>query len=431
MSNVNHVNTVHVGTNAAVAAAGTKLQALAKGQMALVDSATMTALDVAGAQALSSRATVYIAVGEGGGTFKLSSAIKGNLVNSYAGQSYVAPVQKNMEVGKNAAGAFLLPAEDETEYQLNILINDDQRPHGQKQTRDQYNYTTKVSATSGEVAFAIASLFGQKFANGNFKQYGSRWVTLGIVSDVTAGAVGVGEDMTFTFGSKVVSVATTPTVAAGDYLEVTANDSNGTSKAYHYLIVDVDTTNDLVYLDTPFGLPSATVVVANLGTYNQATADAAEYAFDIIALVPTDDWNGIDEYEVVDFDASYFASANIGLDGEEADTNIVADTNPGTGTGYQVFDLVYHAQGYEGVNSRTRWFDHHINPDNEAVVGSAYDMLTIGFDAEFRSDFQDTQKAPKAATLALLDGEAQSSGFVAILDGFFSDVLGFTAITSL
>jgi hypothetical protein len=299
-------------------------------------------------------------------------------------------------------------------------MKDEYRIYNQKQTRDLLNYKTGVGATSGEIAFALLSLFGMKWANGTYKTYGKRWVSMGLISDAVTGAVGVGEDMTITFGSKVVSVATTPTVNAGDYLSITANDSNGASKKYHYLIVSVDTTNNTVTLDSPVMLPSGTVLVAALGTYAQAAADAANYAFDIIGLVPSDDWNGIDEYEVVDFDSAYTVAGDVSI-GEPAaaDTYVVQKLINGAGSPYQVYDAEFKAAGYRGVNSRTRWYDSSINPASEVDFAAGYGQVTIMFNGRERTDFQDTVGTPQMVNIYLADGGDQSTNFVAILDGFF------------
>lgn len=425
-STLNYANTVHIGSGATTAAVGTKLRELAKGQMGLFDSTTLLALDVAGAQALSPKAEVFIATGLGNGEFRKSLKITGDGVERYAGTAYTAPVQLNLQVGKDGA-TYSLPVNAETEYQLNIRINDDQRIHGQKETVERYHYTTSLSPTSSEVVLAMLSLFGQDEANGSFKKYGNRWVTMGAVSDVSGAALL--QDASFEFGSKTVFFAGAPGVVAGDYLKVTAVDSNGTSKAYNYLIVSVDAVNNIVVLDTPYALSTGTVLAANLETYDQATADAANYAFDIVALVPSEDWNQIDTYEVVSFDASYFEAKNPGLDGKEAVVSTLAALNPGAGTGYQVYDLEYFAQGYVGVNSRINYYD--VLKFNKAYtdVTADYGIVSIQHTLKDRSDFNMPYPNPLSTQLCIVDGSDQATNFVAILNGFFEDVLGFAAIT--
>jgi hypothetical protein len=426
-STINYVNTVHIGSSAAVAANGTRLTALAKGQLALVNATTLTALNVAGAEGLSRGSTVYIASGNGDGTFKLSTPISGEGVDVYKGTSYVAPVQKNITVGKEGT-SYDLPAESETEYTLNILIRDDQRPHGQKQTVERYNYKTNASATSGEVAFAISSLFAMKNGNGVKKEFNNRFVSLGVISSVTGGTAET-EDVNAQFGSKILSYAGAPDVVEGQYLAITADDSNGTSKQYVYLVVKVDAINNVVELDTPFMQTTGLVAAADVLIRTSSAQLAGNHAFDIIGLVPSDDWNGIDEYEVVDFEASYFASGNTDLDGEEAITEVVAKLKPGAGSPYQVHDLAYDAQGYQGVNSRTRWYDNNINPDTGVNFAAGYDTITIVHKGKYLTDFQNFDNAPLSTTIVMEDGSAQATGFTAILNGFFNTVLGKGAIT--
>lgn len=143
-------------------------------------------------------------------------------------------------------------------------------------------------------------------------------------------------------------------------------------------------------------------------------------------------WNKIDTFELVMFETAIGVVAHAGgvIDStvEEGASSLVKFTPP-TGNGYQVFDLVYFAQGYSGVNSRTRWFDSNINPENEAVVTESYDVITIGFDTAYRKDFQDVGRAPKSANLCFVAGGTQSTGFVDILNDYFADVVGFDPVS--
>lgn len=443
MSNVNHVNTVQIESGAnPVAGVGTPLQSLAKGQFALIESNTMTALDVAGAQALSANATVYIAVGQGGGEFLLSSKISGKDVTKYAGTDFASPMEQTMVVGGTSLAVTDitgLPIADETEYELIILIKDDQRVHGQKQTREVYSYVTGQSATQSEAAFAISSLFEARKQNGTDKKYGGRFVTLGVVASNTFATNG-DNPATVVKGSKVISFATAATysggtdIAAGDVIQANTINSNGTSSYVNHLVVSVNGLN--VTLDTPIhNIEGATGgsgiwAAADIEAIPEAIVPTLNYGFEITALVPSDDWNGIDTYETVMFDASYFASKDPTNDGTQAPSATVVAYLPGAGTGYQVYDVEYFAQGYRGVNSRTRWFDKEINPDFAAVVSSSYDSLTIVFSTEYRTDFQNTAKAPKAANLFFLNGSTQgTTGFVDILNGWFADVLGQSPVT--
>jgi hypothetical protein len=431
MATLNQVNTVFVDNGAAVAAVSTTLSSLAPGQFALVDANSMLALDVAGVGTnLNAKSTVYIAVGEVGGGFKLTNPIKGDSVKKYDGTGYSAAVNKILNVGTGG-----LPIANETEYELIVLINDDQRPHGQKQTRDVYSYTTSSAATQLELAIAINSLFWMRSQNGSIKEYNDRFVSLNVVGS-SAFATNFDNGFTATEGSKILEFggtgakySTGSDIAVGDYLKIQVTNVNGATVEYVWLVAGVDGAT--VTLDTPFNFASGAYANTTGQAIVEATADDDNYSFDIAGLTPSDSWNGIDTYEVVDFDSSFFASDNPGNDGDQAAVTVVNALEAGIGTGYQVHDMEYAAQGYLGVNSRTRWFDNNINPATDAVVTNAYDIVTIAYEKEFLGDFQQTLTSPCTATLALLDGGAQATattGFVAILDAWFEDVLGFGAV---
>ena len=158
-STKNYVNTVHIGSGTNSGA--TTLATIQKGDLFLVNAKTMEVLDGTSVATLTQNDSVFIASGIGRvGEFRLSEKIVGREVTQYAGTEFIESKNQLTYVGYNAlAGAGSLPIEEEVEYQLNIVILDDQRVHGQKQTRELYNYTSGVGATQAEVAFAISSLF--------------------------------------------------------------------------------------------------------------------------------------------------------------------------------------------------------------------------------------------------------------------------------
>lgn len=151
-----------------------------------------------------------------------------------------------------------------------------------------------------------------------------------------------------------------------------------------------------------------------------------------MAQDPMRSWNKIDEFEVVDFESA-ISVVNTDYEAYGEVTEAVALTIP-QGSPYQVYDAKFKAEGYNGVNSRLRWFDSNINPDiySQIDFSATYNNITVVFETEYRKDFQDIGKAPKSATIFTVDGSAQdddTSGFVDILNGWFSSVLGFDAIT--
>ena len=361
------------------------------------------------------------------------------MVTGFSATAFEAPKQLELRVGADGPAASditgLIPIvgiQDETEYQLTILIKDDQRPHGQKQARDVYSHVTGINASEYEVAFSLLKLFATKGQNGSKKDYSGRFVGMDIISKGAFSAT-ADNDGVFVQNSKVVTFASGAlsggvAIATGDVLQVEVTDSNGATKAISLKVESSDGTN--VTLETPFMYAGGTVTSTDIDVKVAADASAASelYAFSITALKPSAYWNGIDTYETVLFDASFFESKNSGNDGESAPSFVSQAYIPGAGTGYQVHDMVYFAQGYRGVNSRMRWFDNNINPVNDADISASYGIVNINFEAEYRTDFQNKAKAPKSAQIAIVDGSANATGFVAILNAYFG-ALGFGAVS--
>ena len=249
--------------------------------------------------------------------------------------------------------------------------------------------------------------------------------------------------LTVTKGSKVISFATAATystgtaIAVGDVIQAAVTNSNGGTSYVNHLVIAVDGLK--VTVDTPISIATGATggagsfAAADIEVIPEASVDTYGYGFEIRSLVAMDDWNGIDTYEVVNFQASFYDTANASNDGAEAEVIVSNEIKPGIGTGYQVHDLEYFAQGYRGVNSRTRWFDNHINPATEANIASAYNLITIVFTQSSLVEFQTTETMPKTANIALLDGGSnnQNANFAAILDAFFDGVLGQGAIGTL
>lgn len=415
------------GQNSAAAASLT-LATLQKGDLVLVkEDGTVVATNAAAA-ALPATEKVKIAQGLGNGQVKLSSPIQGNLVTKYTFDKYRAPVNQVLHIGFNGTSQDITVA-DETEYQLNVLIKDDQRPHGQKQSIDRYHFRTDASATKGEVAFGIAKIFGQKKSNGTVKDYQGRFVKLEVLtngaflaSDNNAVVVNGSKRVVF---STAAEYNTGTAYAAGDIIRL-----GGTGAGVGvYKIASVSGTT--VTLETPYVGTSGTILAANSGH----VADGGSYGFQLTALTPV--WNGIDTYEIVVFDASFH---NANDNSFEAPQTVTYSTkaDQGSGTFRQVYDREYFAQGYEGVNSRREWYDSHINPPFAATEGVNYNAIAIEATIASLGDFSRERKnltAVEIFTPLVTDPPASgeqsneaNEDFVHILNGFFSTKLGFTAV---
>jgi len=427
-SNFNRVNTVHIGDGVnSAAAAVLKLPTLAKGDLVLLDEAYNVIATKAAATAYGKNKRVYIASGNGNpGEVVMSGAIQGNTVSKIGSTKYRAAVTQISHVGYNGtAGAFVV--NDEAEYRLNIVFLDDQRPHGQEQTAERFDYSSDANATQEELAFGISTLFGTRKANGTNKTYNGRYVKLEVLTDGAftasdnAAAVVQGSDRIIFDTAATYNTGTA--YAVGDFIRI---GGTGTTVAV-YKVEKVSGTT--LTLNSPYQGVSGTVLAANSGNI----ASGGAFGFQLTALSPI--WNGIDTYEYVQFEASMYEISNANSVPFVVTATQAADG--GAGNYGQVYDAEYFAQGYRGVNSRTNWYDASLNPDFLADSAKVYNAISIEFDGTQRSSFQNTRVNPKAAHIFVplvsdppVAGEQANetaADFVEILTGY-AEGLGFDPI---
>lgn len=420
-SNVNRVNTVHIGDGVNSAAAATlTLPTIAKGDLVLLDDKYQVIGTNADALNLGINATVYVAVGIASGEAIISSPIVGGMVSKVGSSKYAPALPQIDYIGFNGTGGSFT-VNDESEYQLNIVTLDDQRVHGQKQTVERYNYTTDSDATQEELAFGIAFLFGQRKANGTNKTFNGRFVKLEVLTNGAFTAsdndVAVVQGSTRIVFNTAAEYGTGTPYAAGDLIRL---GGTGATEAV-YKIDSVSGTT--VTLTTPYQGTSGTILAANSGN----VAANGDFGFKITALTPV--WNGIDTYEYMKFDVSMY---DVKRSSSAPFTVTKAQkAYGGVGTYREVYDAEYFAQGYQGVNSRTEWWDKAFSrtPEFNADATKTYNVISVEFTGTERTDFQNTRTNPKSVQIYIpvvstppVDGEqAFNAGdeFVHIFNGFF------------
>jgi hypothetical protein len=420
-SNSNLTNTVQIG-DGANAAAITDLSAIAKGDLFLVHNGAIVP-DVATAQAIPRTGKVQVVAGIGAGLPMFSGIITGSTTTQYEGQAKVTRANKQETLGYNGTAGTGIAVSAGTEYRLRVHIKDKIRPNGQRMTLSDTNYTAGTGETAEDVASKIAQLY-------NAKQYDVNYmydkVSLERVSDGSRVAFAVGANAIVIKDSPFVTFEAVHGLSAGDILKFQ-------NKAY--LVKNVVSTT-VVELDTPYVGISETILVADAdsGVYN----DATEWGFLLTAI----DQNSkleraanepVDLYTWIDFN-SYFTDADDLASSQYSALNTeTTPVNAGQGYWKQVADAEELAKGYLGDTSKRRYDDFRIA--SNVVVDTYYDSVKIQGQAVTRGSMTDMAHYPIMAEVYIPDGGAQGDAtpgnneFLAILNGYFSDVLGFDPIT--
>jgi len=431
-TNFNRVNDVMIGDGInSAAAASLTLSTLQKGDLVLVREDNSVVATNAAAQLIPKAEKVRIAMGIGAvGEFLLSSPISGNLVTRFGGVKYRAAAAQVAYIGFNGTTGTIAAA-SATDYSLLILIKDDQRPHGQKQSRELYNVTTDSSATAQELAVATTALYGTTSGNGSVKAYKGRFVDVNVVSDGTF--VASDNILNVVKGSKTALFTTAATYntgtayAVGDLIRI--GGTGATVPVYQITAI----SGLVVTLHQPYLGANAAVAAAS----NGHLATATNFGFKLASQTPTS--NAVDQYEIVAFDANFAESAENSLVAPLQAVNATAP-DPGQGVWNQVYDKEIAAQGYLGVNSRRNFYDALIiNPAALTDSTKNYHSIVIEGDIASRSDFGSTRLNPIAVEIYVPSitappgvteqARATSDQFAHILNGYFSTVLGFTALS--
>ncbi len=424
MSNYTRVERVLIGDGAnAALPANTTLPTMAAGDLFLLDEQNNIVANVAAANAIPKAGVVKIAQGLGNGKIRLSSDIRGSYTSGYRGKVYAAPTEQITYVGYDpVANAGTIAVLDNTNYRLDVVYLDGRRIHGEQQTRDLFYYYTPLTGSSlVNLAFGIQKATEIKF---NTLPGGQGNVSVEVVTNGTYTSLATGATITATNGSKILTASnTTHALVAGDLVRI--GGSPATNGVYQVESVAGATIN----LTTIYQGVSGTGLAA--GEMSVVTA----YGFKLTGIaVPTN--IPFDTYTKVQFDASFGKST------DDLDYVTVTTTQkmfPGTGYWEQVKDAEYFAQGNLGVTNRTLFPVKQLS--TYYVVGATYDTVVIEHYDEVRADFQDTQNNPIQTTIYIARvtvpaasgeqaGYTTVTDFVAILNGYFSTVVGFTAINT-
>lgn len=413
-SNRNLVSKVMIG-DGANSAAITDLSAIAKGDLFLV-SGGVPITTVTAAQALAKNADVFIASGLDAGYPLISGKINGANVKYYKGQSTVAKVNKQITLGYNGTASTSIAVSAGSEYKLKVKILDSHRPIGQRPTEWSVAYTAGTGETLQTVVSKLAILW-------NAEEYGTNYmkdvVKLERVSNGSRSAFT--GNVTVINGAKLVTVALAHSLTVGAVVKF---------QGKAYVVAEVPSTTTL-RLDVPYQGVSETILATDTDTGSYGTV--TEWGFlltgvDVKTLASRAANEPYDQYEFVNFEAYLTDTEDY-----TALKTLTTALNPGQGYWKQVAQAEEWAKGYNGDSSKTLWYDKRI--DSQVAVDTYYDSVKIEYITTQEGSLETPLNHPCLVEIYIPDGGDQgddtavNNEFLAVLNGYFADVLGFPAIS--
>lgn len=417
MSNLRRVPQVLV-SNTEGANTGTTVASIVAGDVLILDQAGNALTGTPTVISAANNAIVRIALGitNADGT---TGALISNPINlatkglrKVTKAAYEAPTDGLLTFGYDGTTSTIPTPSNSTEYMLKVLIKDDQRDHGNKPTNQTYNYTTDASATAGELAFGFAKQVQRDCYSGNTNSYIFAWV-------LTNGTyVALTNNATVTqFSNRIVSTA--HGLAVGQFVRI--GGTTTTTPVYKVAtIVDANTfTIEGLYMGT-----SGTVLAANiLGN----TVAPTSFGLQLKARDPNTGRFYFDPYTKVYFTAGIGLAENLGT------TSLIAPvaTTPtfeGIGFWRQVKDLELEALGFEGITTRTSWYENAgINATARAVTNNTYNLVTIEFDNQGYLGTQYASNYPEQLIVAFYSSTAptnstKQTNFLATLESLAESV---------
>lgn len=423
---LNRVNDVFV-TNTTADNTGTTVATIIDGDILILNRAMSVLTGTPTATSAADNDQIYLMLGIGTGSGKLSSPIQLKQVTSVKRTAYSAAAQEVFYIGYNESSSTLTTPVASTEYALNIVFKDDQHPSAvRRQTRRTYSYVTPSTGSSiqDSASAFVAKINADKFTN---VYIDATVVTNGSFSASSGGA------FTVTTDSNTITVvesagaaadagkyaADASSMAVGDYIRI--GGTGVSSPVYKITAVSgIGTAAATITLSTPYQGASGSVSAANVGVMTSITAAGIKLVGKAVTL------NALDPYMIVNFDASMYQV--IGNDSSITPESTTLSTKPfgGQGTYALVRDIEEASLGYDGKTNRTL-FPANTLPAVRASSASTYNLLTIEYFNEHPGDLQFQMKSPHTVVLAFHSASAPTKStkettIIDILESLFESV---------
>jgi hypothetical protein len=327
-------------------------------------------------------------------------------------------------LGYNGTAGTGIAVQEGDEYRLRVLIKDDQRTNGQRMTLADANYTAPTNDAVDTVS-PLVCLFTQTDYAVNYFQ------DKVCVEKVSDGA-GAATTVDVIAGSDLITVPTGTISSIGTGVRV--GDAADTTFPVFIVeeIVSVDLNGsgvDVFKIDQKYTGPTANGVVA--GAFD-ATDGALEWGIKLTGKPQTSFINRgenepLDQYEWIMFEGAFTDANDLASVQYSALETVAQQVNPGQGFWKQVADREEAAKGYLGDTSKRRFHDKRIDSNTE--VGVEYSSIVITHTDIHKGDFQGSYDAPLKTEVYIPSGGL--AGEIAIINGYFADVLGFAPVTGL
>lgn len=323
-------------------------------------------------------ATDYFRIAQGLGTTKplyLSGKIRKDSFKLTAKPHRAATEQiTRIGYGGSAALGGSLPTANDTSYWLKIRKNDNDAANRSQPTNIHAQFKTDASATQYELAFGLVGNLIKNLSLEPANGYIRAEVLIDTAASNTAfGGLGNATgNPAFTNGSKVVIMADTQDLSAGDYFRVSASATEALTDPV-YRIVSVDSATQIT-LDIPYqGVTAAALDDDFVHLIPAATGDADNFGIQLTGVAADFDVAAFRDFYKNRFTASFSDSNTL--------NSHIQGASEGVGAWQRVQLDEYYAQwGNEGqaqmsaVPPRAR--------EQEATASVKYSAITLAYTEE-------------------------------------------------
>jgi hypothetical protein len=340
--------------------------------------------------------------------------VEASKIISAQSQAYSAPVMPITYVGYDGS-AGEIDTLDDTVYKIRILIHSVLSQFGNKAMYKFGVYKSGSAATQEDIAFGIVTNLTANFAKETLVTL--KFATINSCALASGYALDDGH-ISVVKGSNVLTAATSDfqyntgtEVVVGDFIRISDAAAVGTAVAltdpvYKVTYVNAAVNVTIVHVDR---------AVTNVtGTYTHTSGDltiipaasiGGEWGIKITGVAMTWFKAGVFKYEVPDFEVFL-------QDFGATTTTVAYAASRGSGVAEEIQELQWFLQGNLGNK-------YHADPlatfKTDAVIGVAYNLVTIRYYTEGGDIVGDPIRHPKEIILALFDSGSFDNVLVDIL----------------